>query len=260
MFTYRELLDKTLVVLQLTCSEAFERKEQLGPILDDSPARGLLDDNIVEYIDGLLNDDLIVEEYRPLFEQLRDDIESAIVRWQSEGNYSPLSRNPYVNLLGLYAEDYINLDELSYISHSREFDNRVQPGHAEGLFDLITTLYAHLKGQLEDKGDPTILSGRPGTEIGRVGCDLLKEADSGRLGGLGLLWKAYFFLLEEKSFEEVEPLVRLALEGLTEPSTLGDRHDALVLLAGFYKDVDRVTAATYQLEAQEIEHHLGVAD
>ena len=117
---YQGLFEETLAVLLSTCSETFAQKQPLGPLLDRSPARNWLDDNFLEYLSGLLDDDRIVEQHRPLFEQLRDDIQSAIVRWQSEVGYSPLSRNPFVNLLGLYAEGFISLDELLFISDSLE--------------------------------------------------------------------------------------------------------------------------------------------
>ena len=185
---YRDLAEKTLLVLQLSCWEAFNRDEQLEVILDSSPARGFLDDDFGEYLDELLSDGLIVHEYRPYFHKLRADIDDAIARWRSEGGYSPLAMNPYVNLLGLYAEDFIDTAELTHISQSAEFGHLVRPDHAEGLFDLITTFHAHLRGELGRKGDSAAPAGRPVAHVAAVGCDLLRQAADGRLAGLALLW------------------------------------------------------------------------
>lgn len=257
---YRELLEKTLVVLQSTCSEAFEQNAPLGPILDGSPTRGLLDDNFVEYLDGLLGDDLIMEQYRPVFEQLREDIESAIIRWQSECNYSPLSRNPFVNLLGLYAEGFINLAELQHVSSSPGFVSRLHSKHADGLFDLITTLYFHLKGQLEGEGEQTRQREARGVDVPLIGCDLLQQADNGRLAGIAQLWKTYFLLLGEWEFREVESLLGSALENLQEPDNMGNRHDTLMLLSDLYMEINPTLSARYQSESAEIRRHLGIVD
>lgn len=240
---YRRILDDVLVVLEQQCAGVFRRGAPLGPELDASPSREWLDDNLARRLGDLLADDLIVPQHRAFFEAVLAEVESGIARWQAAGSYAPLSRNPFFNLLGLHAEDFIDYDELVHISRSPAFVARLVPQHLHGLFDLIATLYFHLKGRLGDGKRVMVENKRSGVQLAVAACELLAHAASVCIGyrhlvGLASLWQARLLLLDDAPIDSVEPLALAALDALREPTALRDRHDALVLLAGLYQHTD----------------------
>lgn len=208
---YRQILDDTFVVLEKLCSDTFRRGESLAPVLDASPVLEWLDDNLVRRLEELLDDDLIFEQHRPLFEAVLTGVESGIARWQEAGSYFPLSRNPFFNLIGLHAEDFINHDELVHISRSPNFVARIVPRHVAGLFDLIATLYFHLKGRLERGQRVMVENRRSGVDIAVAACGLLEHVGTEWFVGLARLWKARLLLLEEAPFDVVEPPAHIHL-------------------------------------------------
>jgi hypothetical protein len=255
---YRDLLGRSVDVLARSCAEAFERGEPLGPILDNSPADNWVDDNLLQYLEDLLDEDMVIEERRSLIEALVDEIPSTIQRRQAAGKYFPLSRNPLVNLVGLHAEGFISEDELRSISRSPGFVGRLLPQHPEGLFDLIATLYFYLRSQLESDVAAVAESAKSSVSHAISACDLLADVAHAQVLGRARLWKAYLLLLVDTPYEVIEPLATSALDLLDGPDCLADRHDALMLLAGLCADLDPARSTEYDLEAQQIRRELGV--
>jgi hypothetical protein len=245
---YREILRRCVEVFARECRAPFDAGQPLRPVLDGSPNREWVDDNLAQLIEELLEDDRIVEEHRDLLEALVDEIRAGIPRWQADGSYFPLSRNPLVNLLGLYAEDFISEAELHHIRRTPAFGSRVVPAHLGGLFNLVATLYFVLTGP-DGRADED-----SGVRVALVACDVLADVGSRHLVGLAHLWKAK--LLLSRGGDGAEPSLRSALALLDGPEAAPDRHDALWLLADLIQDSDPAGARAAVREAEAIRARL----
>jgi hypothetical protein len=255
---YLRLLNATVEVLVRACTEPYARSEPLAPVLDGHPVREWFDDNLVHHIGELLDEDSIVEEHRPLLERVRDEIESGIPRWRAAGTYFPLSRNPLVNLIGLYAEDFISNDEMHHISGTNDFAARLAPEHVNGLFDLIASLYFHFKGRLTGGTARAAATARRDLHVGPAACDLLAALGSRYLTGLSRLWKARHLLLaDDPDRAEIQRIARSALELFDTAEAGRDRQATFLFLAELTWDTDREAAQSYLLEADRINRAYG---
>src|SRR6185437_14082188 len=138
---YQELLTEIITALVRMAAERKERREPVAPLLEESPFCYWADDNLIQQLEDDLDEELIVEEYRPLIEELLPDIESAFARRQEDESYVPLSRNPFFNLLGLYLENFISEFELQHIGDSDEFGERLKLEHVLSIHRLAKLLY-----------------------------------------------------------------------------------------------------------------------
>jgi hypothetical protein len=263
---FRDMLDAAITVLATTMFDVFAAGQPLGAALDVSPVRPWVDDNLGHRISELLDDELIVDELVPFFERVLLEIPACTERWTAEGTYAALSVNPLVNLVGLYGEDFISAAELQHISATPALSDRIGSSSVAGLFDLITSVYFHLKGMApsadaedEPSSDDAAEGWRRSVATVEIACDLLEDvADHASRNpehfvGLARLWKAYALLLEgPQPFDVVEPLVRAALEPLDAPESAPDRHDALLLLAEILETSDPDEAARCLEEATRI--------
>jgi len=262
---YREVLNKSIALLASTLLETFRAGGPLATSLDVSPVRPWIHEDLAYQIGDLLDEDRIVDNVVPFYECVLAEIPLCIERWTAEGTYAPLPANPLVNLIGLVHEDFISNEELRHISRTPEFSARIGTATAWGLFDLITTLYFHLKGTTpwarsgeSPQGPSAEWKWRRSVGTVAVACDALEdvanrgETRSEHLVGLARAWKAYARVLAGATLESVEPLLRSALDAFDDPGCARDRHDVLLLLAEILQPADRLEASKCIEEATRI--------
>jgi hypothetical protein len=266
---YRELLDKSIAVLALTSLETFRAGGPLAASLDVSPVRPWIHENLAYRIGDLLDEDRIIDDAVPFYERVLAEIPLCIERWTAEGTYAPLPANPLVNLVGLYHEDFVNHEELRHLSRTPEFSDRIGSSATAGLFDLIATLYFHLKGQTPsdrsgESPESRWAQGKWRQSVGTLAlaCDTLEdvanrgESRSEHFVGLARAWKGYARMLEGARIESVVPLLRSALEAFDDPACARDRHDALLRLGEVLQHADPVEASRCVEEAARIREAL----
>jgi hypothetical protein len=251
---YRDLLSYIFLGLVRAADHKADQGEPIAPLLEDPAFREWTDDNLVQDLEDDLDDERIVEEYRPLIEELVADIEAAVARWQADGSFAPFSRNPIFNLLGLYLEDFINEPELRHITDSDDFGERLSLEHVLGILRLVRTLYLRLTGGGADKSRRQLTGDdRKTMRFAVVACHLLAQITGGRLLGMVRLWESRLLLLDEGThFDVVEPVLQSALGDLQEESAAAQRSDTLLLLADLYQDRDPERAAEYRNQLQQI--------
>ena len=130
-----------------------------------------LDDNLLQCIDDALEDDLANSQHRPFLEAIRLEVSQQI--HESAPDYLPLSHNPLFNLLGLYAEDYVNREEMCHISDSPLFRARLKSEHALGLLDLLSMLDTYLSSGLAAQMSPMPTHVQSISDIASAACELL---------------------------------------------------------------------------------------
>jgi hypothetical protein len=251
---YKDLLTEIVTALVRMADEKKEKQEPVASLLEESPFCYWTDDNLVQQLEDDLDDELIVEEYRPLIEELLADIESAIARRQGDGSYVPLSRNPFFNLLGLYLENFISEHELHHIADSDDFGERLNVEHVLSIHRLVKLLYFRvINGRADGSRPPGSEEDRKTIKFAVVACRLVARVSGGRLLGMTRIWEARILLLDnETQFDVVESVLQSALGDLQEEVAAPKRSEALLLLADLFQDRDSEMAAEYRNQANQI--------
>ncbi|MEU5642384.1 hypothetical protein [Streptomyces milbemycinicus] len=228
---YVRMLDEAFRSLLSSHGEAFASDDSAYELLRKSIFRPWLDENLVHRYRGLLDDELIYEEKRERTECALTQITEYINRQNEAGEFSPLSRNIIVKLIGLHAENYMCRDELIDICLSEEVRSGVTPEVLREINYLIVLLHKYLELQPDPQGIR-----RSGRGVALSACEVLerlsessKPADRLRVGR-AQFWAGKFLLLRGNSKAAVSKF-RAALEFLEEEVCSPCRRETLVNLA-----------------------------
>jgi hypothetical protein len=266
---YRDILDSTLIVIARECNQRFSTGALTDNFLDESPAiKEVVDECFLHHVSELLESDQIAEEYRELFEFVAARTRPTIERWKATLDYHPFSENPLFNLLGLFLEDFINEGELFAIVNSDVFTGMVKSADLKGLFELIATLHFCTASKFngERRTEESKQKARAGLQATLAACNLLEYCANRpdwrdrHLLGLAKLWKARTCYLSGETSEKTQGFLEAALQDLTEPRSLPDRHDALIELLNFRSALtdDRISQVVREIGA--IRQTLGAPD
>lgn len=247
--------------------EEYEEEFYLGTLDDDFlkilnhpsliATKGFIDENLLYYIGELIDEDRIAEEHHSFLEHLAIAIQETIESWQFSNEYSPFSKNPVYNLLGLYLEDFINTRELFHVSQDASFIARIKPRQLDEFSSFIANLYYNSEDFINDTRFQTWFAAT------MKACELLEHVANQpmcynrHLSGVAKFWKARTLSLGKETNEKVRCAYESALLDLTEPESLVYRHDALLDLAHFYVLHDFKQTIDI-LEVQDIEKQLNI--
>jgi hypothetical protein len=248
---YQDLLTEIVTALVRMSEERQGERDWVASALEESPYRYWTDDNLQQQLEEDLDEELIIEEYRPFIEELLPEVEAAIIRRQSDESYVPLSRNPFFNLLGLYLESFISEDELHHIGDSDDFGDRLKLEHVLTIHRLVKLLYYRIVNGRENGSRPLGSDeDRKTVKLAVVACRLVAQVSGGVLLGMTRVWEGRILLLDSGArFEDVESVLRSALGDLQEESAASQRSQALLLLAELFQDRDPALAAEYRKQA-----------
>jgi hypothetical protein len=253
---YRDIIDATLGVLARSLSGEPLSVEVLEEL---SSTRPMLDDQLAFHIESLLEDDLIVDELRPFFEDLLPVLQRALTDWKARGEYWPLSLNRPFRLLGLHLQDFISFDELLRISRSDVLTPPIGEEEIEDLGHLVSILHFRAQGEAQ-VAERREREGVPEAIAAARYQDALAAAAGPSLAhvqGYARSWWARTLVVDGKDDQAVvkydEALALLARE-----SSRFERHDVLIDLAHLLAPTDPERALACAEEAEAIRLQLQV--
>jgi hypothetical protein len=264
---YRDLLMTTLELLAGEYSQSFkpdvsprDLMRELGPLVP------MIDDNLIQHIESNLDDDAFVDELQPFFEQCLKSLQAMIMAARQDGVFRPFSQNALFKLLGLHLEDFINWEELLAISGSPQFQKLVSTHDLENFGFVVSALHFQASGRKrrmkrngasDSTGSETGLSEFEGAlSTAKAAARYLDWFVMGRpsqehIQGYARNWLARGFLLEDKNADAIQAFEQ-ALDVLTTPDSLAERHDALLDLSSLLANSEPKRSTTYANEAMEI--------
>jgi len=252
---YRDILGTTLTVLarDLASEERLDDR-----CLDNAPGiRGVVDEALLHHIRELLEDEEIVDEFVPFFEQLVELIPRTIVRWRAAGHYRPDWDNAFVKLFGLRLRDFIDTSELQHIATTPEFTAFAAGSRLAELFDVGAKVHFRARGLSEDKKYAAETGMRNATVLWQFLEFLAGQPQwrSDHYLGLARLWRGRALAVTSVNSPDTKALIESALDVLTHTESLGDRHDALIDLLEYKEQlaperVVEIIAEIRRIEAQ----------
>ncbi|WP_037604897.1 RIO2 family protein [Streptacidiphilus rugosus] len=184
---HAELRRRVVVMLALACGAAFLAQEPIGPVLASSGLDAVVDESIADHIEDQLDDELFVEDARPLLTYIVAGLRESAARPAAS-----LFGNPLAVLLGLYAEDFISREELEHIAGTADFADRLRPQHSTAMLHLIRLFHAYLAQQLDDDAPWSEVSGRDPLDVAAVACRLVARCGTGPERELAAQWESRF--------------------------------------------------------------------
>lgn len=230
----------------------------------DSAIRPMIDDSLVMEIENMIDDDLFVDELRPFFEHIVDDIKGAIATAKQSGNFHPLSRTHLFKLLGLHLENFINWDELMAITDSNQFRPTITPSELSNFAHAVSILHYRTAGaktvseESSEDGRSTadahfkeILSAAVAAARYMDTVAIKYHPDLPKWSAFAKNWHARTLLLEGKKDEAIalfEQVLSLPVTSESQP----ERHDSLLDLANLLNESEPDRADVYVKEALKI--------
>jgi tetratricopeptide (TPR) repeat protein len=267
---YRDLLASTLGLLAGQFSQSFkpdtsprDLMRELGPVVP------MIDDNLIRQIESNLEDDAFVDDLQPFFEQCLDSLQAMITAARQDGVYRPFSQNALFKLLGLHLENFINWEELISISSSPQFQKLVSMQDVEDFRFVVSALHfrasARKRRMNRDAGGSSVSETdswefKTALSAAKTAARYLDSFAAGRpslehIQGYSRNWLAQGLMLEDNNAEAIQAFEQ-ALDVLTTPNSLAERHDALLDLSSLLENSEPKRAATYANEAMEIRRRL----
>jgi hypothetical protein len=210
--------------------------------LDDNSLdkiQGLVDEALLYYIRERLEDEEIVDEYVPFFQQLVEIIPRTIARWKAADRYHPDWDNAFVKLFGLRLRDFIDASELQHIATTPEFISFAANSRLAELFDVGATVHARAQKRSSDKKYAAETGMRNATALWQFLEFLAGQPQwrSNHFLGVARLWHGRALAVTTGNSAETKALIESALDVLTDTESLGTRHDALRDLLKYQKQL-----------------------
>jgi hypothetical protein len=262
---YRDMVGRTIEVLASQFADRFAQGTLTPDFLEEIPGiRPTLDDNLALRIQSILDDDGIVETFRPFFEHCLPVLQKTIAEWKSRGEYFPIAQNRPFRLLGLHLEDFINWEELLEISESPLLTPPLSAEETADLGDAVSILHFQARNHepSKDKNDD---AGRYRESVtaaiaaARYQDTLAAKCGPGmeHIQGYARAWWARTLLFDGRR-DEAMKMFEDALGVLTTEASLPDRHDVLNDIASLVAAADPKRAIACEEEAKAIRRELQI--
>jgi hypothetical protein len=240
---YRDILETTLTALarDLPSEQPLDDR-----CLDNARGiHGVVDEALLHHIQQRLEDEEIVDEFVPFFEQLVELIPRTIARWRAADRYRPDWDHAFVKLFGLRLQDFIDTCELQHIATTPEFAAFAAGSRLAELFDVGAKVHFRAHGLSRDKKYAAETGMKNATVLWQFLEFLAGQTQwhSDHYLGLARLWRGRALAVTSGDSADTKVLIESALDVLTDTESLGDRHDALVDLLEYKEQLapERVT-------------------
>jgi hypothetical protein len=151
---YMKLLDLGFDTLFFQFQSVDDVGDPPENLFNGSQLRPWIDSNMAYRVRELLEEEQIVEESRDLVESFVEAIEDWIIQKQEQHSYSPLSGDPFFNLIGLHSIGFINEDELFHISTHQTIAPMIRAEHLDRIEYLMNLLHNCALAYPEESGGP----------------------------------------------------------------------------------------------------------
>lgn len=241
---YRDILETTLTVLAHELPTDGPLDEQC---LDSVQGiRGVVDEALLHHIRERLEDEQIVDEFVPFFEQLAAIIPHTIARWKAADRYRPIWDNAFVKLFGTHLQDFINTSELQHIALTPVFIALAAGSRLDEFFDLGAKIHFRASAPTtSNKTDADETRMDDAVALWHFLEFMARQPQwrSDHYIGLARLWRGRALAVTSGNSAERRALIESALDVLTDSESLVDRHDALLDLLEYEAELapERIT-------------------